>query len=176
MNEVIDMGSIGESKQTTWDDVTAASADNETRAKLEARFPARKEKRIVEVKLTAEERAERGNELAALVQEIDVARNYLKETAARLREDIKALEGKRADLAQAIADGTDKVEVDCTTVLIFEQNAFLTRRDDTGEIVAERALSAAERQGSLFDESALDNEIDDPDALLEAIDEEDEDA
>ena len=71
MNEVIDMGSIGESTQTTWNDVTAASADNETRAKLEARFPPRKEKRIVEVKLTAEERAEKGNELAALVQEIE---------------------------------------------------------------------------------------------------------
>jgi len=160
---------------TTWGDVADASSDAEARKKLEERFPPKTVRQLVPVALTAEERAAKGNDLAALVQEIDTAKTHLKETAAGLREEIKALENKRTQIAHEIAVGTQDVETECLVAYRWETNEVVTTRVDTGEVVTTRAISAEERQADLFDATSVAGEVDSPQELLDLMHDGDDD-
>lgn len=154
----------------TWADAADASGDAETRRKLEERFPTRKVTKAIEVDLTDAEIADKGRVLAGLEKEIEAAKSLLKEECARLRSEVKVLEARRACVAGEIANGKGSVDVECEERLVFETNALQTVRLDTGEVVHERALSAAERQGELFDASAVAGEVDSPQELLDLCD------
>lgn len=159
---------------TTWADAADASTDEQARQRLAERFPTRKVTKAIEVDLTDAEIADKGRVLAGLEKEIEAAKSLLKEECARLRSEVKVLEARRACVAGEIANGKGSVDVECEERLVFETNALQTVRLDTGEVVHERALSAAERQGELFDASSVAGEVTDPADLLAKMDEGDE--
>ncbi len=162
----------------SWSDVAEASSEAERANK----FAPRPVMHTVSVPLTEHEQAGKAVTLAALTQEIGVAKTHLKETAAGLRDEIKALELRQAKVAAEIANGRGDVEVQCTRRVLWETNTVQTTRNDTGEVVDERALTADERQLGMFDDdiparAELDAEpdddgdedgsdIDDPETLL----------
>lgn len=155
---------------TTWTDVADASSDEQARQRLQERFPTRKITKSIEIPLTDAEVADKGRVLAGLEKEIEAAKSLLKEECARLRSEVKVLEARRATVAGEIANGKGSVDVECEERLVFETNALQTVRLDTGEIVHERALTAAERQMSLLDETAVAGEVDSPQELLDLCD------
>ena len=146
-----------ETEQTTeamndapaWTDVAAASEAKE----LADKFAPTPVVHLISVPLTDKEQAAKAIELAAVTQEIEVAEAHLKETAAGLREEIKAMKGKQKVIAEEIREGRGQVEVQCTRRVIFETNTVQIVRDDTGEVLDERALTADERQMGLFDDT-----------------------
>ena len=158
----------------TWADAADASSDEQARQRLAERFPTRKVTKAIEIDLTDAEIADKGRVLAGLEKEIEAAKSLLKEECARLRSEVKVLEARRACVAGEIANGKGSVDVECEERLVFETNALQTVRLDTGEVVSERALSAAERQGELFDASSVAGEVTDPADLLAKMDEGDE--
>ena len=155
----------------TWADAADASSDEQARQRLAERFPTRKVTKAIEIDLTDAEIADKGRVLAGLEKEIEAAKSLLKEECARLRSEVKVLEARRATVAGEIANGKGSVDVECEERLVFETNSLQTMRLDTGEVVAERALTASERQLSLRDEEALENEVVEPEALLDLCEE-----
>lgn len=133
--------------------------------------------RLVSVPLTQEQRAGKADELAALVDEIHVAKNYLKEEAARLRDAVKDLERKQAQVAEEVKSGTGQVEVECKRIPVDGQNAWRYVRVDTGEVVDEEPMTAEDRQGYLpFGPADDDEDISLGDAPEEAPNASPEDA
>jgi len=174
MNEQQTTDTTGIHFDPSWTDVADASTDEQARQRLAERFPTRKVTKAIEVDLTDAEIADKGRVLAGLEKEIEAAKALLKEECARLRSDVKLLEARRATVAGEIANGKGSVDVECEERLVFETNSLQTMRLDTGEVVSERALSAAERQGELFDASSVAGEVTDPADLLAKMDEGDE--
>lgn len=150
----------------SWGAVAEASAEAEREDKTELVM------RAVSVPLTDSEQAVKAVTLAALTQEIATAKTHLKETAAHLRDEIKALEVRQATVAEEIASGRGNVDVECRRVPMWEQNLWRVVRVDTGEVVAEEPMGFADRQMSIDD--AIDDEDDgsDDDAGLRDDDEE----
>jgi len=171
MNEQQTTDTTGIHFDPSWTDVADASTDEQARQRLAERFPTRKVTKAIEVDLTDAEIADKGRVLAGLEKEIEAAKALLKEECARLRSDVKLLEARRATVAGEIANGKGSVDVECEERLVFETNSLQTMRLDTGEVVAERALTASERQLSLLDEEALENEVVEPEALLDLCEE-----
>ena len=112
-------------------------------------------------KLTDEELIAKGNALAEKLAEIDDVEERAKAAASRAREQRKELDEEASKLAAVVRAKAEERKVACTIYKILALGIARTVRDDTGEIVSDRALSYSERQGSLFADVAADS--DDPD-------------
>ncbi len=83
--------------------------------------------------------------------------------------DLKLLRKEQVTLLESAKAGKAKLEVDCYQERDDRRGMMITRRNDNGDIVDERALTAEERgesvderQGKLFDDA---NQAPDPDAV-----------
>ncbi len=103
------------------------------------------EHRPLPVKLTDAELLERGESMAAAELAIDA----LREKRALIGRGIKDEEKKRAELAAVIERGTEDRQVRCAWIEDYPHNVWNLVRQDTGETVDTRAMTAADRQGSL---------------------------
>lgn len=117
--------------------------------------------RELAVKLTEPELLERGDRQADCEIEIE----GLKLERKRLNGEITRLATERARLAHIVDSKQEDRSVSCTWRASFETNSFVLTRNDTGEQIEARPMTAAERQGSLF---GLDGgEADDTDYPVE---------
>lgn len=103
-------------------------------------------KSTLECELNDAERAEYARQLAHVEDEWQAYLEKKKSQNAALNAEKARLEADRANLARKVKTGREHREVGCTITAIFDRNVAVTSRDDTGEVISERALKAEERQ------------------------------
>lgn len=97
--------------------------------------------------LTESELLARGEAMADAELQIE----QLKAERAGVTEQIKNQRVLRRKLAGVIDSGTEKREVRCAWIEDFVHNCFHLVRQDTGEVIDTRAMTADDRQEALFD-------------------------
>ena len=131
--------------ETTWNEVAAASAA----AEQESAHPPRSFKQLLPVPLTEKEIAERAKRAAAfraMVAEYEASK---KSAADHWKAKIELAENERDGLLDAIAMGTEERPVECLESREYRLGVVRVVRVDTGEVISDRAMSFAERQGTL---------------------------
>jgi hypothetical protein len=97
--------------------------------------------------LTESELLARGEAMA----DAELQEEQLKAERAGVTEQIKGRQVLRRKLAGVIDSGTEKRDVRCAWIEDFAQNCFHLVRQDTGEVIDTRAMTADDRQEALFD-------------------------
>jgi len=113
-------------------------------------------------KLTNDELRMRGDAMA----EAEIAVDLLKDERRAVNKKILAQTDARNRLAHVIESELEPRMVVCKWIPSFEENAYRLVRQDTGEVVEQRPMSAADRQGSLPIDADADRDADrdaDPD-------------
>lgn len=146
MNEVIDMGGIGE--DVAWADVAEASA---TKSK-EPRSP-RNFSQVLGVKLTADEKAAIAAQVAALDLKRDEQEAAKKQASDKAKAEIELTETQMKELLACYRKGAVDREVECLETFLFDNNTVQVTRVDTGEVVSTRAMTTSERQLTLIDDA-----------------------
>jgi len=98
--------------------------------------------------LTPAELLQRGDAMADAELQIE----RLKLDRANLSAEIKAQREVRSELAVVIDSGTERRDVRCVWIEDFSKNCFRLIRQDTGEEVDTRAMTAADRQEDMFED------------------------
>ncbi len=114
--------------------------DNGT-ADADARALGREQRELM-CKLTEAELLQRGETMAEA--ELEIAK--LKEERKGINGTIADLSATRNKLAKVIEDGEELRAVDCTWIEDIKQNVHNLIRQDTGELVTSRAMTAADHQ------------------------------
>lgn len=150
-------------RDVKWDDVAAAS----DRKAFEERFPPRKFREPLPCKLSDAERIASGIQVAALTAKIDRLKDEQKAAADKFKAEIELVRQECAGFLRELETGTRTREVEVVETFVHENNAVRVVRQDTGELVRERAMTADEKQPSLpFDDDAPEGEITDPEDVL----------
>lgn len=102
--------------------------------------------RVLRVRLTPEERLAKAHARETAEAEIDRLAAELDEIKESYRDRVKGLEERAAKARADFATGTEERPVACVEEPLFEQNAVLIRRVDTGEVIDKRAMEGDERQ------------------------------
>lgn len=103
----------------------------------------------LEVKLHAEEVHDYAKRLAAIEGEVAQHEDHAKSVKADLAAKAAALKAERSKVALKVRTEKEVRQVPCTITAHWRTNRAITTRDDTGEVIAERPLSAGERQTAL---------------------------
>jgi hypothetical protein len=108
----------------------------------------------LEVKLTAKELQEKGQEMASAVLQYDEYEEEKKAIAKDLGDKMKELHGKLSALAKVTRRKTEVRPVECKVELDTpEVGSKRITRADTKEIIKEMPMTLAERQSNLFEDS-----------------------
>ena len=105
--------------------------------------------RRLPVKLTQEERSQRGVALAMLAQELSTAREERKSLVAQAKAKEQEIIARMDGLAAVVREGTEIREVWCYGTADLRNGRITFFREDTGEKVGDRAIKAEERQMSI---------------------------
>ena len=116
--------------------------------------------RVLVVGIPDDELIVLGHDLAAAVEERDDIGVEYKNVAASYRKRLKEHAGIINELARKTKSGTEDLEVECAIKKDFVHNKLTCTRNDTGEVVEERAMTGEELQRSMVDERPDDNVID----------------
>jgi hypothetical protein len=131
-----------------------------------------REQRELMCKLTEAELLQRGETMA----DADLEIGKLKETRKGINGQIADLTTTRSKLAKIIDDGEELRMVDCAWIEDLPQNVQNCVRQDTGELVTSRAMTAADRQeGFAFadgdaDDAPIDEDTGEVLLKLESVD------
>jgi len=106
----------------------------------------KKEKRFLPVRLGETELVERAKELARSQQDIASLEEQKKTATADLTAQIKKGKQESRELTRIVSSGIEDQDVDCTIHMNYEDKRVMVTRDDTGEVVEERSMSADELQ------------------------------
>jgi hypothetical protein len=101
------------------------------------------------VALTATEIAEHAQRAAHLLQDHDARAEEFKEQARENKLTLDRLTSEMRDHARAVREGREFRDVACERVYNWTVGSVQDVRLDTGEVIAERAMTEAERQKSL---------------------------
>lgn len=104
---------------------------------------------MLAVELTEKETKDMGKRLAALTGKLDAHGHKEKEVKDGLKGERSALEGEISKVAAIVNQGHEYRPVSIRVEADYGNNMVREYREDTGEIVGERALSEDERQASL---------------------------
>ncbi len=105
-----------------------------------------KEPRTLACRLTQEEFNDRATKLANTEQDL-ASLNADKSIAMEsYKRRMGTLEQKRTELAETVRAKTEMRDVPCTWHADWIGNSMILRRDDTGEAIDARTITAAERQ------------------------------
>lgn len=99
--------------------------------------------------LTEKEWAEKSESAALLVKEIAEAEAEKTLAAKQAKESIDALEAKLRQLSTEIREHQETRAVECRGQYDDRRNLFELVRQDTGEVILSRAMTAEERQEEL---------------------------
>lgn len=166
--------------QGKWDEVIAASAESELRAR-ETAIPPRSIQEQHSCALSAQELADRGTQLADLYAESDRLEDERKNTNDRFKAKIVDVEQQIRDLARILKSRTEIREVEVIEEFVFATNTVIYYRadDPTKTLIRERAMKSFERQVELPIEPIVEDddeavaadddgtEIGDPAAVLD---------
>lgn len=97
-------------------------------------------------RLTRDEQLERGHQLAGTLDEIRTEDSRQEMLKKEMKSATASLEARRDKLAAIVRNGEEYREVPVEDVADYGKGRFMRYRQDTGEIVTERALTDEERQ------------------------------
>ena len=106
------------------------------------------------VQLTEDELRERGDALAANVEQTAALKEEKKAQDADINGKIKLANEITRKLSHIITMKTEDRDVECDVVKDYKANTVTTFRSDTGEQVDQRPMSAEERQEELYQPKA----------------------
>jgi hypothetical protein len=106
------------------------------------------------VKLDDDELLERGKQLVANMRKVAIAEEERKSEDKKRKGDIALLEGVTARLAGAISQGQEEREVECEIRKDYATNNVTVIRMDTGEVVENTPMDAADRQEQMFEQTS----------------------
>jgi hypothetical protein len=124
------------------------------------------EQRELPVELTEAELRERGDRMAEAELQIETLKSERRDLNAAINSQVEL----RAKLAHTIDSGTETRDVRCKWIEDFDKNCWRLVRQDNGAAVDTRAMTAADRQGSLGYPRPANEIVDDLLATAEAID------
>ncbi len=101
--------------------------------------------------LTPDEIADRADQAAHALARRDEKERDAKAAADQFKAEIKTLEASMRQLSNEVRDRATYRTTECERVFDYETGWLRNYRDDTGELVDERRLTAAEMQRELFD-------------------------
>ena len=93
-----------------------------------------------------------GGKLADIELLIEQKDGERKDEMRRLREELDSLKGTRRELARARQSGYEERDVKVRIDADYDHCCARTFREDTGEVIHERALTADEMQPELFEQ------------------------
>jgi hypothetical protein len=106
------------------------------------------------VQLTEEDLRDRGDALAASVQQTAALTEEKKAQDAEINGKIKLSKEITRKLAGILASKTEEREVECDVTKDYKGNTVTTSRSDTGEVVDTRPMTPDERQEELYQPKA----------------------
>jgi predicted molibdopterin-dependent oxidoreductase YjgC len=106
------------------------------------------------VKLNDDEMLERGKMLVENMRKTAVAEEERDKENKKRKGDIALLEGVTARIAETVRSGSEYREVECELRKDYERGTVATFRDDTGEQIDQRPMTAEERQEDMFEPKA----------------------
>jgi hypothetical protein len=109
----------------------------------------RKFNRLLKVSFSPPEKIEMSEQIANAIRNLKKAQDDLASVAAQFKSEIKKFEGEIASLAEKVNSGWEMRNIPCREVKDFSVGAVLVFRDDTQELIEERAMTAEERQPEL---------------------------
>lgn len=104
------------------------------------------EVRKLPVKMTEEEVADCGRLLVERMTQRDEVAAEKAEAMSTFKDRLELADGLVQAARESIQTGEKKVDVECDVVYSWEENKVSVVRKDTGEVVEERAMDAAERE------------------------------
>jgi hypothetical protein len=107
-------------------------------------------KRELQCNLTDAEVRERGEELAAVTNQIKETEAEKKAANSEKNEAIKGLHGRASDLAECIRTGQETRLVEVRETLDYDAKVVEVHRVDTQELVERRTMSDLELQQEFF--------------------------
>lgn len=110
-------------------------------------------KRYLKYTFTEEEKKLMGADLAQKFATHTEAEGRLKSVSTQIKSEISTIDGQMASLSEKIRSGYEYQNIECDVTMDYERGRVIVTRLDTGEIVEDRAMSADERQKSLFKEN-----------------------
>ena len=117
-----------------------------------------KKTRLIMVDLSDEEIAERKNKLVKAESELQKVTADKAEAMASYNATLKDRRNEIRSCVAAIQTGSEEREVEVYERHDKRRNTVETVRGDTKEVIHERAMTAEERQGGLFDDGATEGE------------------
>jgi len=102
------------------------------------------------VKLTDEEKLLLAARAAAIELDIEEKEGERKDAMRETREALDSLKGQRRELARAVVVGAETRDVQVRIDADYNHCVARTIRCDTGEVIADRVLTADELQGEVF--------------------------
>ena len=109
----------------------------------------RKLTRVLRCKLTKDETIVAANEMADAQSTIGQLEDELNKAKSEYKGKIAGQEAIRSTKSQIISTGFEHRGVECTETMDWENGRVVVQRDDTGEIVDDRAMSESEKQMGL---------------------------
>jgi|GEM_PF-3449788 len=106
------------------------------------------ETRPLRCALTDRERIAAGRKLAEKCAELQRTEDDRKSVASSYKAQIDRMVAERNELVDRVEKGEEIRQVACTLTLDYDTLTATVTRDDTGEVIEERALSEAEKQMS----------------------------
>lgn len=92
-----------------------------------------------------------GDEMACAMGAVGKLEGDKKQSADDFKAQIEKKYAEISDLAGKVRTKEIDRQVECTVTVDFEARCVRTVRDDTGEVIEERAMTATECQAALFD-------------------------
>lgn len=131
----------------TTETTTPATAKAEAQTKAR---PPRNLKQILDVKLTAEEKALLADKVAQLDEKLQKQEADKKAAADRAKAEIELTSSQMSELLATYRAGVEPREVECVETFLFATNQVTITRVDSGEVVSTRSMTSAERQVEMF--------------------------
>lgn len=114
------------------------------------------------VVLKAPELADRAQRAAHKLQDHDAKLQEFKEQAKENKIVVERLASEHRELSRVVREGKEFRDVPCERIYNWTDGSVKDVRTDTGEVIAERGMSEAERQKSLpFPPAESSDDLDD---------------
>jgi uncharacterized FlaG/YvyC family protein len=102
--------------------------------------------RFLKYEFSDSEKAELADEMARAVCDATQTRMKLKSVQKQINAEIQQYEAEIASCAEKLRSGYEMRHVDCSFLRDFDLKSIKIVRDDTGEIISERAMTEDEKQ------------------------------
>ena len=105
--------------------------------------------RLLKVLFTPTEKIEISEQIANAIRNLKKAQDDLASVAAQFKSEIKRHEAEITSLAEKVNSGWEMRSVVCREIKDYNTGSVYVFRDDTEELIEERAMTAEERQKPL---------------------------